>query len=99
MIESLHIRKFLGIDKLTIDKLNKINIIGGKPGSGKTKILKYINNSYWYEHEHYRIWIYNRFYNANQFYNDSLQNIEKLSQYFDQKIIPGVTNLFLNRCY
>ena len=95
MIKSLHIKNFLGIDKLTIDKLNKINIIGGKPGSGKTKILKYINNSYWYEHEHYRIWIYNRFYNSNQFYNNSLQNIEKLRQYFDQKIISGVTNLFL----
>jgi len=39
MIESLDIRKFLGIDKLTIDKLSKVNIIGGKPGSGKTKLL------------------------------------------------------------
>ena len=95
MIESLHIRKFLGIDKLTIDKLNKVNIIGGKPGSGKTKVLKYINNSYQYRLGQYRIWTYNRFYNTNQFYNDSHQNIEKLSQYFDQKIIPGVTNLFL----
>ena len=95
MIESLHIRKFLRIDKLTIDNLNKVNIIGGKPGSGKTKILKYIDHSYWYDHEQYRIWIYNRFYNSNRLYNDSLQNIEKISQYFNQKIIPGVTNLFL----
>ena len=39
MIKSLHIRKFLGIDNLTIDKLNKVNIIGGKPGSGKTRVL------------------------------------------------------------
>lgn len=95
MIESLHIRKFLGIHKLTIDKLNKINIIGGKPGSGKTRVLKYINNSYQYRLGQYRIWTYNRFYNSNCLYNDSLQNIDKISQYFDQKIIPGVTNLFL----
>ena len=95
MIESLHIRKFLGIDKFTIDKLNKVNIIGGKPCSGKTRVLKYINNSYQYRLGQYRIWTYNRFYNSNQFYNDSHQNIEKLSQYFNQKIIPGVTNLFL----
>lgn len=95
MIESLHIRKFLGIDKLTIDKLNKVSIIGGKPGSGKTRILKYINNSYQYRLGQCRIWTYNRFYNSNQFYNNSLQNIEKLIQYFNQKIILGVTNLFL----
>lgn len=95
MIESLHIRKFFGIDSLTIERLNKVNVIGGKPGSGKTKILKYLNNIYWYEHEHYRIWIYNKFYNFNQLYNDSHQNIEKISQYFNQKIIPGATNLFL----
>ena len=95
MIKSLHIRKFFRIDKLTINKLSKVNIIGGKPGSGKTKILKYIDNIYWYEHEHYRIWIYNRFYNSSRLYNDSLQNIEKIGKYFNQKIIPGVTNLFL----
>lgn len=95
MIKGLHIRNFLGIDSLTINRPNKVNIIGGKPGSGKTRVLKYINNSYQYRLGQYRIWTYNRFYNSNQFYNDSHQNIEKLSQYFNQKIIPGVTNLFL----
>ena len=95
MIKGLHIRNFLGIDSLAINRPNKVNIIGGKPGYGKTRVLKYINNSYQYRLGQYRIWTYNRFYNSNQFYNDSHQNIEKLSQYFNQKIIPGVTNLFL----
>ena len=67
MIKSLHIKNFLGIDKLTIDKLNKVNIIGGKPGSGKTRILKCINNSYQYRLGQYRIWTYNRFYNTTSF--------------------------------